>query len=49
MVKPGVVLRRPVGTDRPFSEMPSCPSILAAEDGQKPPASRKPKGEEAFL
>lgn len=39
MAKPGVVLRRPVGTDR--ANMPSCPPILAAADQRKPLASRK--------
>jgi hypothetical protein len=38
MAKPGVVLRRPVGTDRP---MPSCPSTLAAADQRKPPTRQK--------
>ena len=41
MAKPGVVLRRPVGTDRPFSEHAELPPILAAADQRKPPASRK--------
>jgi hypothetical protein len=41
LAKPGVVLRRPVGTTDLSANMPSCPPILAAEDQRKPPASRK--------
>jgi len=42
MAKPGVVLRRPVGTDRPFSEHAELPTDLG---GSKPTkAARKSKG-----
>jgi hypothetical protein len=42
MAKPGVVLRRPVGTDRPFSEHAELPSDLGG--GEPTKAVRKPKG-----
>ena len=41
MAKPGVVLRRPVGSDRPSASMLNCPPILVAADQRKPPASRE--------
>ncbi|MBA4038435.1 MAG: cell envelope biogenesis protein TolA [Bradyrhizobium sp.] len=42
LAKPGVVLRRPVGTDRPFSEHAELPTDLG---GSKPTkAARKSKG-----
>jgi hypothetical protein len=44
MAKPGVVLRRPVGTDRPFSEHAELPTDLG--DGGPPKAARKSKGPE---
>src|SRR5258708_13548586 len=37
MEKPAVVLRRPVGTDRPFSERPDLPTNLACEIPPKAP------------
>ena len=45
MAKPGVVLRRPVGTDRPFSERAELPTDLGGEKPTK--AARKSKGPKA--
>jgi hypothetical protein len=45
MAKPGVVLRRPVGTDRPFSEHAELPTNL--ESGGPAKAARKSKGPKA--
>lgn len=45
MKKPGVVLRRPVGTDRPFSERAELPTDLGGGGPTK--ASRKSKGPKA--
>jgi hypothetical protein len=45
MAKPGVVLRRPVGTDRPFSEHADLPTDL--DGGGSTKVSRKPKGSKA--
>src|SRR5438105_11887652 len=42
MAKPGVVLRRPVGTDRPFSEHAELPTDLGGPGPTK--AARKSKG-----
>jgi hypothetical protein len=42
MEKPGVVLRRPVGTDRPFSEHAELPTDLGG--GGRTKAARKSKG-----
>ena len=42
MEKPGVVLRRPVGTDRPFSEHAELPTDLGG--GRPTKAARKSKG-----
>jgi hypothetical protein len=42
MAKPGVVLKRPVGTDRPFSEHAELPSDLGG--GEPTKAVRKSKG-----
>jgi hypothetical protein len=42
MAKPGVVLRRPVGTDRPFSEHAELPTDLGDRGSTK--VSRKSKG-----
>jgi hypothetical protein len=42
MAKPGVVLRRPVGTDRPFSEDAELPTDLGG--GRPTKAARKSKG-----
>jgi hypothetical protein len=42
MAKPGVVLRRPVGSDGPFSEHAELPTNLG--DNEPTKASRKPKG-----
>ena len=42
MAKPGVVLRRPVGTDRPFSERAELPTDL--DGGGSTKAARKSKG-----
>ena len=44
MAKPGVVLRRPVGTDRPFSEHAELPTDLG---GGPAKAARKSKGSKA--
>lgn len=45
MAKPGVVLRRPVGTDRPFSEHAELPTDLGGGGPKK--AARKSKGPKA--
>jgi hypothetical protein len=45
MAKPGVVLRRPVGTDRPFSEHADLPTNLGGGGPRK--AARKSKGPKA--
>ncbi|MGY3294641.1 hypothetical protein ACVWW5_007295 [Bradyrhizobium sp. LM3.4] len=45
MAKPGVVLRRSVGTDRPFSEHAELPTDLGGGGPTK--VSRKPKGSKA--
>jgi hypothetical protein len=45
MAKPGVVLRRPVGTDRPFSEHAELPTDLVG--GRPTKAARKSKGPKA--
>ncbi|MCK1721624.1 cell envelope biogenesis protein TolA [Bradyrhizobium sp. 141] len=45
MAKPGVVLRRPVGTDRPFSEHAELPTDLGGGGPTK--AARKSKGHKA--
>jgi hypothetical protein len=45
MAKPGVVLRRPVGTDRPFSEHAELPTDLGGGGPGK--AGRKSKGPKA--
>ena len=46
MAKPGVVLRRPVGSDGPFGEHAELPTNLG--DGDRPTkAARKPKGRNA--
>jgi len=45
MKKPGVVLRRPVGTDRPFSEHAELPTDLGGGGPTK--AARKSKGPKA--
>src|SRR5215207_7263930 len=45
MVKPGVVLRRPVGTDRPFSEHAELPTDLGG--GRPTKAARKSKAPKA--
>jgi hypothetical protein len=45
MAKPGVVLRRPVGTDRPFSEHAELPADLGGGGPTK--VSRKLKGSKA--
>ena len=50
LAKPGVVLRRPVGTDRPFSEHAELPTDLGG--GKPTKAARKSKGlkaKKAFL
>ena len=41
MAKPGVVLKRPVGTNGPSASMPSCPPIWAAAESRLLSASRK--------
>lgn len=45
MSKPGVVLRRPVGTDRPFSEHAELPTDLGV--GELTKAARRSKGPKA--
>ncbi|UPT87007.1 cell envelope biogenesis protein TolA [Bradyrhizobium barranii subsp. apii] len=45
MAKPGVVLRRPVGTERPFSEHAELPTDLGGSGSTK--VSRKSKGSKA--
>lgn len=45
MAKPGVVLRRPVGTDRPFNEHAKLPTDLGGGGPRK--AARKSKGPKA--
>src|SRR5205814_3482808 len=45
MAKPGVVLRRPVGSDRPFSEHAELPTNLGGGGSTK--AARKLKGSKA--
>jgi hypothetical protein len=45
MAKPGVVLRRPVGTDRPFGEHAELPTDLGGGGPTK--AARKSKGHKA--
>src|SRR5258708_4474806 len=45
MAKPGVVLRRPVGTNRPFSEHAELPTDLGG--GRPTKAARKSKGPKA--
>jgi hypothetical protein len=45
MAKPGVVLKRPVGTDRPFSEHAELPTDLGGGGPTK--AARKSKGRKA--
>ena len=45
MAKPGVVLRRPVGTDRPFSEHAELPTDLGDRGPTR--ARRKSKGQKA--
>jgi len=47
MSKPGVVLRRPVGSDAPFSEHPDLPTHLADDEPRhrpKKPAARPKEG-----
>jgi hypothetical protein len=41
MKKPGVILRRPVGSDGSFSEHAELPSDLGDNDGRRPKAVRK--------
>ena len=41
MAKPGIVLKRPVGSNKPFSESADVPSQLARGKGQKPAAKQK--------
>jgi len=45
MSKPGVVLRRPVGSDAPFSEHPDLPTQLADDEPRQRPkkATARPK------
>src|SRR3977135_2473995 len=42
MKKPGVVLRRPVGSDGPFSEHAELPTDLGDSGGRPAKAARKP-------
>jgi beta-phosphoglucomutase-like phosphatase (HAD superfamily) len=41
MAKPGVVLKRPVGSDGPFGEHAELPKNLAGMDGKSPPTSHQ--------
>ncbi|WP_314950540.1 cell envelope biogenesis protein TolA [Bradyrhizobium cosmicum] len=43
MASPGVVLRRPVGSDGPFTEHAALPTDLAAEDEARPKSRSKAK------
>ena len=50
MKKPGVVLRRPVGSEGSFASMPNYPPIWAAiKDRRKHPAGRKAKKRRSLL
>lgn len=49
MAKPGVVLRRPVGTDRPLSEHAELPTALGGGGPTKAARKSKSHEEEAFL
>ena len=50
MAKPGVVLRRPVGSDGSFGEHAELPTDLGgARANEDRPQVERPKGEEAFL
>ena len=44
MAKPGLVLRRPVGTSKPFAEQAGLPTVLSAPEPERP---RKPRREPA--
>ena len=44
MAKPGVVLRRPVGSDGPFGEHAELPTNLGDGGGRPAKAARKPQG-----
>ena len=44
LAKPGVVLRRPVGSDGPFSEHAELPTDLGDGGGRPAKAARKPVG-----
>src|SRR4051794_2851407 len=46
MAKPGVVLRRPVGSNGAFSEDAELPKQLAIDDIKEQPAKRKSKSKE---
>src|ERR1700716_1817846 len=45
MSKPGVILRRPVGSDGPFTEHAELPAYLSGDtsDHKRPKVSAKPK------
>src|SRR5580658_3428590 len=47
MAKPGVVLKRPVGSDGPFGERAELPKHLG-EDGRTKPAHKPSEGEGIF-
>lgn len=47
MEKPGVVLRRPVGTNGPFTERAELPTDLSTGDRQKRPMKHSPNVREA--
>ena len=49
MAKPGVVLRRPVGSDGPFGEHAELPTIWVTAKGRKPVRKSKSHKAEAFL
>jgi len=46
MKKPGVVLRRPVGTNGEFTEHAELPNNLSTEKSQKSPTKTAPKAQD---
>jgi hypothetical protein len=49
MLKPGVVLRRPVGSDAPFSEHPDLPTQLADDEPRHRPKKTAARPKERVL
>jgi colicin import membrane protein len=41
MAKPGVILRRPVGSNGPFKEQAELPESLSSREGKREPAKRR--------